>query len=137
MFNCSFCQRKVPDAKSGGVHSRNHCPYCLWSKHVDNNVGDRKARCHGGMEPIGLTFKKEQPNKYGTSTKGELMIIHQCFLCHKKSINRVAGDDNANEILGLLNKHRSAEQLESLKSSQIIPLTDKDRAEVEKQLFGR
>lgn len=50
-FTCEFCQKEV------GLHSkgsaRNHCPYCLYSKHVDEEKpGDRLATCHGLMKPI-------------------------------------------------------------------------------------
>jgi hypothetical protein len=30
---------------------RNHCPACLWSKHVDVQPGDRAATCRGLMRP--------------------------------------------------------------------------------------
>ncbi|HYC79501.1 MAG TPA: RNHCP domain-containing protein, partial [Candidatus Binatia bacterium] len=47
-FVCENCGTKV----SGNGYT-NHCPNCLYSKHVDNNPGDRLNKCHGLMEPIG------------------------------------------------------------------------------------
>ena len=42
-FICDNCGRKVPKL---GYSSRNHCPYCLHSKHVDIKPGDRMETCH-------------------------------------------------------------------------------------------
>ena len=57
-FVCDWCKKTV-SSESCGVLNRNHCPYCLYSKHVDLSYpGDRKSRCFGEMEAIGLTFKK-------------------------------------------------------------------------------
>ena len=43
-FVCENCGKKVPKL---GYSCRNHCPYCLHSKHVDKNPGDREEECHG------------------------------------------------------------------------------------------
>ena len=51
-FICENCNKKV---KGDGY--TNHCPACLWSKHVDINPGDRLAECKGMMKPIGLDKK--------------------------------------------------------------------------------
>ena len=45
-FICEHCNNPV---KGNGY--TNHCPYCLYSKHVDEDPGDRAATCHGIMEP--------------------------------------------------------------------------------------
>ena len=37
-----------------GYTSRNHCPFCLWSLHVDENPGDRACECGGEMGIPGL-----------------------------------------------------------------------------------
>lgn len=42
-FQCENCKKEV---KKLGYTCRNHCPYCLHSKHVDNNPGDRAETCH-------------------------------------------------------------------------------------------
>ncbi|MDD4027925.1 MAG: RNHCP domain-containing protein, partial [Bacilli bacterium] len=41
-FICEVCKKEV---KSLGYTARDHCPYCLSSKHVDINPGDRKCTC--------------------------------------------------------------------------------------------
>jgi hypothetical protein len=54
-FSCEHCGVEVSLDAPGTTH-RNHCPSCLWSRHLDRNVpGDRKADCTGGMEPIAVT----------------------------------------------------------------------------------
>ena len=114
-FICRNCKKTVSSAAIG-THHRNHCPYCLWSKHVDINPGDRAKSCHGMMKPMGLAFKKEKPNKYKEDEKGEVMIVHKCQRCGIETKNRIAGDDNTELVLALAE--------------------EKDKKEVEKQLFG-
>ncbi len=82
-FTCGNCGKEVSFIIPGSKH-RNHCPFCLYSLHVDNNVGDRGASCNGLMEPIGKFLR---PN-------GEEVIIHKCQECGKFSNNRVLGDDD-------------------------------------------
>ena len=50
-FICDHCGKKVEKL---GYTSRDHCPYCLYSKHVDINPGDRQETCHGTLVPIGI-----------------------------------------------------------------------------------
>ncbi len=93
-FDCMHCQHAVTSMIAlSAVNNRNHCPYCLWSKHVDHfQAGDRLSACKMPMQPIGLTFKLQR-NKYGNQL-GELMVIHQCSGCQSLSINRIAADDD-------------------------------------------
>ena len=52
-FRCGHCKMMVGALPSGG-RNRNHCPYCLYSRHVDTNTpGDRAATCGSSMRPIG------------------------------------------------------------------------------------
>ena len=97
-FRCTHCQSYIStDSHRSGVNNRNHCPHCLWSRHVDaNQAGDRSSACKSGMEPVGLTVKKIK-KKYGNPT-GELMLIHRCLGCGKISINRIAADDDSNVL---------------------------------------
>ena len=75
----------------GGSH-RNHCPYCLYSRHVDNRAsGDRMSDCHGLMEPIGAF----------TRPKGEHVVVHRCLTCSLERHNRIAGDDDFDMVLKL------------------------------------
>ena len=43
-FICENCGRNVAKL---GYSCRNHCPYCLSSKHVDINPGDRRRNLSG------------------------------------------------------------------------------------------
>ena len=83
-FRCAHCGFDVP-MQAVGSTQRNHCPMCLWSRHVDEEIGDRSATCLASMEPVGLTLKKDG---------AEVMVIHRCRGCGKLSKNRLAGDDD-------------------------------------------
>lgn len=103
-FKCQHCGEwvsSVPELM--GTRHRNHCPYCLWSKHMDREKqGDRESSCRAGMRPLGLTLKKEGINIYsGRPKKGELMLVHECQRCGKISINRLAGDDISEIVLAM------------------------------------
>ena len=85
-----------------GVGNRNHCLYCLASRHMDQfEPGDRLSACKAPMRPIGLTFKRTT-KKYTSHQPGELMLVHQCEDCGKVSINRIAADDDVDAILSVL-----------------------------------
>jgi len=100
-FRCAHCGHPVSSMYMlSGVNNRNHCPYCLWSCHLDlYSAGDRLSACKGQMMPVGLTMKKSR-NKYRPKSRGELMLIHECMDCGTLSINRIAADDDAESILG-------------------------------------
>jgi len=140
-FVCSHCQKFVSTKKFIGTHFRNHCPYCLWSKHVDlKKSSDRQSLCHGQMEPVGLTFKHEGFDKYGKEKRqGELMLIHQCQDCGKININRIAADDDPQMILKIFGNYKNVneEVLNRLKEEGIHLLTKEDKNEVVTQLFGK
>jgi hypothetical protein len=84
-FICEKCGHEV---KGSGY--TNHCPNCLWSKHVDNNPGDRANDCHGMMEPVGL--RKQD---------GEYDIMHRCQKCGLTKWNQVTKGDNSDIIVRL------------------------------------
>ena len=89
-FNCTHCgQTVVPDG-AGAAH-RNHCPWCLWSRHLDETPGDRAADCGGGMEPIAVWARPG----------GDWAIIHRCRSCGELHSNRIAGDDNELALVSL------------------------------------
>ena len=92
-FVCKVCQRTVVPAGAGSDH-RNHCPYCLSSRHLDNVPGDRAADCGGVMEPIAVWVRKN----------GEWAIIHRCKVCGALSSNRIAADDNPMKLISLAMK---------------------------------
>ena len=99
-FKCVHCcQRISSNPLHSGVNNRNHCPYCLWSRHLDlQQAGDRLSACKAPMQPVGLTAKRAR-KKYGQERPGELMLIHLCVDCGKLSINRTAADDDAGLLL--------------------------------------
>jgi len=102
-FHCTNCGALVSSAHLlSRVHNRNHCPYCLWSRHLDLvNPGDRLSACKAPMGPIALTTKPGR-NKYGGSD-GELMLVHFCTVCQSISINRIAADDDPDMLLDVFN----------------------------------
>ncbi|MDP9272278.1 MAG: RNHCP domain-containing protein, partial [Chloroflexota bacterium] len=55
-FRCVHCRLDVPMDAPGTQH-RNHCPGCLWSRHVDDLPGDRDSDCGASMEPIAITVR--------------------------------------------------------------------------------
>lgn len=139
-FICSHCGRKVFYDRSINTKHRNHCPYCLWSKHLDlDESGDRKSACQDEMKPIGLTFKQEGINKYGRTKQGELMLIHQCLKCDKISINRLAADDNSQVILEVFEKSKqlNPEIMSRLNEEKIKMLAEQDKQEILIQLYGK
>jgi len=96
-FVCRHCGAFVlANSAISGVHNRNHCPYCLSSRHMDLfEAGDRLSACKGTMRPVGLTFKQSHKKYAGQS---ELMLVHECESCGKISINRLARDDDVSEL---------------------------------------
>lgn len=133
-FKCSHCKQFVIINDIMGTANRNHCNWCLWSKHVDETKGDRRAFCKGGMEPIGLTFKHEGHNKVG-----EIMLIHLCSLCRKISINRIARDDPEHKILDIFCESLNLESQakEHLSKAGICLLGRANKEEINIQLFGK
>lgn len=86
-FICENCGAKVL-----GNGYTNHCPECLWSKHVDVNPGDRQAleSCGGKMKPAEV------------QTKGDTYIIkHKCKKCGHEKPNKIAKTDNFDTLVEL------------------------------------
>jgi len=139
-FRCCNCGQWVPFTEFMGTEHRNHCPFCLWSKHVDlEKPGDRKSKCQAGMKPIGLTFKHEGVDKYGRLRQGELMLIHECTGCGKISINRIAADDNEEMILKVFSESQKLEfrKRNQLEREGIELLQEEAREKILAQLFGK
>jgi len=82
-FTCENCGEPV----SGDGYT-NHCPVCLWSRHVDINPGDRLAECKGLMTPIQVDRKK-----------GEYRILHRCVDCGHEKWNKANKADDFEVIL--------------------------------------
>ena len=139
-FRCAHCRNIVSAAHLlSGVNNRNHCPYCLWSCHLDLFVaGDRLSACKGQMKPIGLTMKKSR-NKYRLESRGELMLIHECTECGTLSINRIAADDDPENILTIFqDSFLYGHPMRQLCESQGIVMLSPEATEmVCKQLYGQ
>jgi hypothetical protein len=136
-FTCIHCHGFVSAGYIvAGVNNRNHCPYCLWSRHLDwRKSGDRLSACKGGMQPIGLTVKKTR-KKYGHY--GELMLVHHCTDCGKIVINRIAADDDSQTVMEIFEDSFQLDQhlRRELDKSGIQVLLPRDREVIEVQLFG-
>ena len=86
-FVCDNCGKLVEKLS---YTARDHCPYCLYSKHVDINPGDRLNSCGGMLRPIDL-------EKFKNTYK----IIYQCIKCGEVHKNIVASDDDFDKIIYL------------------------------------
>lgn len=89
-FHCIRCNYSITDLAFGTRH-RNHCPRCLWSRHLDDEPGDRACPCAQPMEPISIEVRRD----------GEWSIIHRCTGCGMLRTNRIAGDDHEMALLAL------------------------------------
>lgn len=84
-FICENCNKEVSKLN---YTSRDHCNFCLYSKHVDIFPGDRSNNCLGLLEPIGI-------EKY----KNTFKILYTCKKCGKNHKNIMAKDDNIDLII--------------------------------------
>ena len=82
-FVCEHCGAQI----SGNGYT-NHCPQCLWSKHVDINPGDRASECGGMMRPVDVELKGD---KY--------IITHRCEQCGYEKRNEAAEEDDFDQIM--------------------------------------
>src|SRR3954452_22752593 len=82
-FTCEHCGKSVD-----GNGYTNHCPECLWSKHVDQNPGDRSESCLGLMEPIEVRSKGN-----------EHILTHQCHKCGTTRKIKSSKQDNFESLL--------------------------------------
>lgn len=87
-FTCEHCGAPVV-----GTGYTNHCPHCLWSKHVDINPGDRSAGCLGLMEPIRIE-----------GTAARFRIVHRCTRCVLERRNDVAANDEPDALVAIAQK---------------------------------
>ena len=76
-----ICEKCGTEVKGNGY--TNHCPECLWSKHVDVFPGDRANICGGMMEPIKVQKKGR-----------EYTIIHRCIKCGYLRPNKAVKEDS-------------------------------------------
>src|SRR3954468_18806725 len=88
-FTCEHCKAKVV-----GTGYTNHCPECLWSKHVDIHPGDRAEACGGMMEPVRIEVKNK-----------EYTIIHRCVKCGIERPNKAVKEDNFQMLIQISAEH--------------------------------
>ena len=76
---CGNCGNKVT-----GDGYTDHCPKCLWGKHVDEAIpGDRASECKGALEPVGAVY-----------IKGKFKISYKCQKCrHIFNVREGKGDE--------------------------------------------
>lgn len=87
-FECERCGRKVE-----GDGYTDHCPVCLWGKHVDKEIpGDRLSDCGGLMEPIGVRYQA-----------GKFDIYYRCVKCKHEFWVREGRGDNREILVNLVN----------------------------------
>ena len=79
-FVCENCGKMVDKLN---YTARDHCPYCLYSKHVDIMPGDRLNTCLGLLKPIGIEKYKNTMTilRYSGADKSVIFKIYmkECF----------------------------------------------------------
>lgn len=84
-FVCGHCGYQVK-----GTGFTNHCPKCLWSKHVDVDPGDRAAGCGGLMRPADLYYRRH-----------EWIISHRCETCGFVRNDKIREEDDFDAAIRL------------------------------------
>ncbi len=83
-FVCEQCGFEVE-----GDGYTDHCPKCLWGKHVDMDIpGDRSSDCKGAMEPVRVLYEK-----------GDYKIDYKCVKCGYEFRVRSDRTDDREELL--------------------------------------
>jgi Zn finger protein HypA/HybF involved in hydrogenase expression len=90
-FVCGKCGTAV---KGNGY--TNHCPNCLYSKHVDVKPGDRLAECGGLMKPIRVE-----------GTEKAYRVLQRCIVCGYEKINKVASEDSIETLVAIIKENSS------------------------------
>ncbi|MBW7875304.1 MAG: RNHCP domain-containing protein [Candidatus Cloacimonetes bacterium] len=89
-FDCGYCGHRVIPHQHGSC--RNHCPSCLYSRHLDINPGDRSSDCGGLMPAVKAIIKQMD----------QVTLIHRCNQCGIEKSNRSAPDDDFEKILEIM-----------------------------------
>lgn len=84
-FICEKCGANVY-----GNGYTNHCPKCLWSKHVDVMPGDRNEKCKGIMEPINIERNGDNFD-----------IVFRCVKCKIERRTKSVEGDSFEKIIEL------------------------------------
>ncbi len=96
-FVCTHCGKEVLPTQHDAP--RNHCPFCLFSQHVDIHPGDRRNPCRGLLEPTGVE----------TSGRKGYVIVYRCTRCGdriraKAALKSAVQPDDFNKIIELSRK---------------------------------
>jgi hypothetical protein len=95
-FMCEHCSFEVK-----GTGYTNHCPQCLWSKHVDVNPGDRAATCGGMMKPVRVETEKGLKQ----------LLTHRCEKCGYEKRNRLEIGDNFDAVLAVVKAENESKKI--------------------------
>ncbi|HBP51590.1 TPA: hypothetical protein DD455_04650 [Candidatus Shapirobacteria bacterium] len=88
-FKCENCGFEV----SGDGYT-DHCPKCLWGKHVDEEIpGDRASECGGLMKAVESTY-----------VSGRYKIHYRCGICRHEFWVREGEDDDRTLLMELMVK---------------------------------
>ncbi len=90
-FENFVCQNCGQEVKGNGY--TNHCPHCLWSKHVDIRPGDRQNDCGGLMEPVDAQFKSQK-----------WRLKHRCQKCGEIKSVKLSPEDNLDVVTQLIKR---------------------------------
>lgn len=85
-FECENCHHHVV-----GTGYTNHCPLCLYSKHVDVHPGDRAATCGGLMAPTAVE-----------ESHGEHVLVHTCRVCGHIKKNKMNSNDSFEKAIAIV-----------------------------------
>lgn len=87
-FTCGHCGAVV-----FGNGYTNHCPRCLYSRHVDVHPGDRAAACQGLMAPVHV-------ERFGSGYK----VLQRCVVCGHERKNQTTADDSLDALLTIIER---------------------------------
>ncbi|MFF8959192.1 RNHCP domain-containing protein [Streptomyces sp. NPDC014894] len=82
-FTCVRCGLTVSTLGPGGDR-RDHCPSCLYSRHVHDHVEGGPSDCRSRMKPISIAVLRN----------GDWTVIHRCVRCDELTAGPLSADDN-------------------------------------------
>lgn len=86
-FKCDVCRAEII-----GDGYTDHCSFCLWGKHADEEIpGDRASDCGGLMEPVKAEYEK-----------GKWRIFYKCQKCGHRFIVDAGKEDNKERLEELM-----------------------------------
>jgi DNA-directed RNA polymerase subunit RPC12/RpoP len=95
-FICAVCGHEVQPLK---YSSRDHCPKCLSSLHVDIMPGDRANSCRGILRPVQVL----------PDPKKDYIIVYKCEKCGESVRCRAATQGDSPDDMSLIIKMTNAE----------------------------